>query len=162
MPRRAGREQHLLRAQRRRARMRCDSAPPSFSIDVTAACSIEPRAVARGRVREADGELAHVHLAAVLLQQAAVKAVRLHLAANPVAADQFDVGIDFAPDQLGGLFEMFEVMRLRGELELARSEIVAVDLLRRGSDARPCRPPPHTRGNSRARARRRVARRAPT
>ena len=89
----------------------------------------EPRAVACRRVREPHGELAHVHLAAMLLQQAAVKAVRLDFAANPVAADQFDIGIDFAPDQLGGLFEMFEVMRLRSELQLAGSEIVAVDLL---------------------------------
>ena len=62
------------------------------------------------------------------LQQAAMKGIGLHFVADLLAIEQIDVGIDFTPDQLGGLRDMFEMMRLRGELELARSEIVAIDV----------------------------------
>lgn len=58
-----------------------------------------------------------------------MEAVRFHLVADLFTADDLDVRIDFAANQLGRAFEVFEVMRLRRELELARGEVVAVDAL---------------------------------
>jgi len=63
------------------------------------------------------------------LQQAAVKGIGLHFVADLRAIEQIDVRIDFTPDQLGGLRDMVEMMRLRGELQLAGREIVAIDVL---------------------------------
>src|ERR1700758_4618565 len=70
-----------------------------------------------------------MHLTTALLQQAAEKTVRIDFAANPVTRDDLDMGIDLTLDQFGCLFEMLEMVRLRGELQLARREIVAIDLL---------------------------------
>jgi hypothetical protein len=124
--RRSGRDQHLLCAHL--AARRHDAIRAAFSFDRRHSCVLEePHAVPCRRVREPHRKLAHVHLAAMLVQQTAEETIRLNFAANPLAADHFNIGIDFAPDQLGGLFEVFEMMRLRSEFQLARSKIVAID-----------------------------------
>jgi hypothetical protein len=90
---------------------------------------IELRAVTRGGVRQTDGEFAHVHLAAMTLQQAAEKAVRLNFGRDPIAADDLDIGVNFTPDHLRRLLQMREMMRLGGKLQLARCKVIAIDLL---------------------------------
>ncbi len=48
---------------------------------------IELRAATNRGIGESNRELAHMHLAAVPLQQSAVKTVRLDFAANPLTSD---------------------------------------------------------------------------
>src|SRR5471032_3691172 len=63
------------------------------------------------------------------LQQATEKTVRLHFRRDPVAADDLDIGIDFTPDHLCRFLQMLEMMRFRRELQLARCEVIAINLL---------------------------------
>lgn len=79
------------------------------------------------RLREADAELAHVHLHAVVLQQPAVETVGADLVAHPRRLDQLDVGIDVAAQRVVRLRQRREMLRLRGELELAGAPEIAID-----------------------------------
>ena len=89
---------------------------------------MDHRAAALGRLRQAAGEAAHVHLAAALVEQAADETIARHLGAHARRMQDLHVGVDAVGHQpLGAARQRFQVGRLCGQLELAAAREVAVD-----------------------------------
>ena len=129
MPRRAGGQQHLLRAHGAAVGVHAVRLPAAQALEpLHAGGGVDLRAAALGRLRQAAGEAAHVHLAAALVEQAADEALARHLGAHARRVQDLHVGVDAVGHQpLGAARQRFQVRRLCGQLELAAAREVAVD-----------------------------------
>ena len=87
---------------------------------------INARAVACGRLRQADPERADMHLRAGGLQQPAIKSVRADFVANAVTRHELNVRVNLGVQQFAGRRQLFVVLRFGGELESAATNEVAV------------------------------------
>lgn len=131
MPRGTGGQQHLLRGDDAAGGVQPVRVALAQALDaIHGRAGVDLRAMALCGLGQAVGEAAHVHLAAALVEQAAVEALALHLAAHLRCVEDLDIGVHAVAEQaLGAAFERGHLVGTRGELELAVAHEVAVDRL---------------------------------